>query len=98
MEELKNLRKKIDKLDFELIKILAKRIKIAEKIGYFKAKNNLPLQDLKREKLILEKRKKWASKLGLEADFMIKLFKPILAFVHSKHKKIKSSGLVQDKE
>lgn len=55
MSELEALRRKIDKLDDELIKILNQRFSTVGKIMKFKREKGLPKEDKKREKEILNK-------------------------------------------
>ena len=52
-DKIGNLRKKIDRLDLELIKVIDKRQKIANEIVKIKIKNEIPIEDLKREKEII---------------------------------------------
>lgn len=76
---MRDMRKKLDKIDRKLIKLLKKRFAVCKKIGKYKKKNGLPVQDLKREKQIMNNR---AKKSGLSKDFVQKLFK--LIFKESK--------------
>ena len=55
MKSIKKYRKKIDKIDSKLIKLLEKRLFIVNKIKEIKKRNKLQLQDIKREREILEK-------------------------------------------
>jgi chorismate mutase len=48
--KLEKLRTEINSLDKELVSVLAKRFAVTEKVGKYKAKNNLPAKDPKREK------------------------------------------------
>lgn len=54
-DELKELRREIDRLNKELLKILSSRAEIVKKIGRIKQKKGMPLVDVKREDEILEK-------------------------------------------
>ena len=54
-EELKELRKEIDKLNKELLKILSSRGEIVKKIGRIKRKKGISLVDSDREDEILKK-------------------------------------------
>jgi len=54
-KSLTSLRDEIDSVDKEIILLLKKRIEIAKKIIEYKKKNNLSLEDLNREKEIIEK-------------------------------------------
>jgi len=86
---LEKLRKEIDQLDLKLIDIIRKRFKVTEKVGILKTKNNLPLEDLKREKTLSSKKEKLAKKAGLKSDLIIKIFKLLIKEVKENHKRIK---------
>jgi chorismate mutase len=68
-------RKKIDKIDKEIINLLEKRFDIAKKMGEYKRKNNIPLVDKKREEEIFQTRVKHSK---FSPDFTKKLFKLII--------------------
>lgn len=55
MEDLKVLRSQIDEVDRDLSALLEKRMKIVEKIGETKLKNNIPVIDHSRASLVVEK-------------------------------------------
>lgn len=50
MEELKDMRSAIDKIDSELIKCIVRRLDVAKDIAAYKVKNNLPVFDPQRER------------------------------------------------
>jgi len=52
---IKQYRKKIDKIDSEIIALLKKRKALVEKVKKIKLKENLPIKDIKREEQILKK-------------------------------------------
>ncbi|WWO95977.1 MAG: bifunctional chorismate mutase/prephenate dehydrogenase [Candidatus Dasytiphilus stammeri] len=68
--ELKGLRKQIDELDTELLKIIAKRIKIVEEIGKIKYFYGLPIYTPEREISMLATRRQEALHLGLSPDLV----------------------------
>lgn len=71
MEELRN---QIDEIDQQLLQLLAKRLDVSKKIGDYKKNNGLPVKDIKREELIIEKRSKSLAALGYDdAAFVKKL-------------------------
>lgn len=78
LNELKNLRKKIDKLDFEILRKLAERFSLVQKIARSKTKNLLPVLDKKREREVLRRRKIWAKKLNLDGTLIEKIFKLLI--------------------
>jgi len=70
---LEQLRTEIDKLDGELLLLLAKRMEIIEEIGSYKKANKLNRLQLKRREHINEDRLAIGSNLGLDHDFLIQL-------------------------
>lgn len=59
MEDLKDLRKKIDEIDKDIVRLIDERMKVSVKVGEIKKKNNAPIFDPKREKEVI------ASKINL---------------------------------
>ena len=70
INKLEELRKQIDTLDEELVRLLASRMSIAEKIGEYKEENDIAILQLKRWREILETRTDLAEKLGLTDHFI----------------------------
>jgi chorismate mutase len=77
-KELENLRKKIDKIDSEILQKLAERFSLVSKIVKSKTKNNLPIIDRKREKKILKTKRKLAKEMKLDELMIEKIFKAII--------------------
>ncbi len=71
--KLEELRTEIDKLDGELIQILAKRMDIIDEIGDYKKENDITILQMKRWAGILEDRMLIAKHNGLESTFVKKL-------------------------
>ena len=88
LKELKNLRKRIDKLDFEILQRLVERFSLVQKIARSKAKNLLPVLDKKREERVLRQRKIWAKKLNLDETLIEKIFKLLIKEARLKQKLI----------
>lgn len=76
------LRNKIDRIDQELLELLAERFQIAREIGKEKMELNLPTNQQEREMEILSDRLESAKMLGVNADFTKELFN--LLFSESK--------------
>ncbi len=74
---LEELRSEIDKLDEELIDILARRMNIVEEIGYYKKENNITILQLKRWSQIIRDRVKAGEKLGLSREFILRLLEAV---------------------
>ncbi len=70
---LETLRTEIDKLDGELLQILAKRLEIIDEIGDYKRRNNITILQMKRWAGIITDRLSIGLHLGLEEDFLKKL-------------------------
>lgn len=71
--KLEELRSEIDKLDEELMDILARRMKVVEDIGRYKRNNRITILQLKRWNQLLHDRVDSAVKLGLSREFILKL-------------------------
>jgi chorismate mutase len=76
-EELEDLRKKIDALDGELLKALAKRMDVVREIGRYKKSEGLALRDDERLQALLAERLKTADGLDLPRDFVKQLYELI---------------------
>ncbi len=55
MDDLKNLRDKIDKIDEELVKLFEERMDVVLKVGAYKKEKNLPIFNKDREEEVIEK-------------------------------------------
>ncbi len=70
---LEKLRTEIDKLDGELLHLLARRMEIIDEIGQYKKENNLSILQLKRWRHIMDDRLAIGRHLGLDKVFLVKL-------------------------
>ncbi len=73
-DELIKLRQKIDKLDQELVSLVAQRMKLVVKVGLYKKAKNIPPLDLVRWQQVVESRRKLATKYGLNSEFIEEVF------------------------
>lgn len=76
--KLEEYRSEIDKLDAEMIEILARRLDIIDAVGKYKKENNITILQLKRWSNILKERLENGKNLGVDSDFLIK----VLELVH----------------
>ncbi|MBI4142086.1 chorismate mutase [Candidatus Woesearchaeota archaeon] len=83
---IKTLRKQIDKLDKQLIIILAKRFQLVENIFVEKCKLGLPVRNIKREKEMLKKRILWLKKKGYSDSVFVK---SLFGIIMKKSRKLK---------
>lgn len=76
--DLLEIRKKIDKLDFELVRILSDRTNLIKNVAEYKQKNSIPIIQEGRMEDIFKKRMELAKKLSLDSDFIEHLFLDII--------------------
>lgn len=70
---LEELRQEIDQIDYELIRLLAKRMKIAVELGRYKSAHNITILQLQRWKELFADRIKKGGKAGLDTRFLAAL-------------------------
>jgi chorismate mutase-like protein len=71
------LRKEIDEIDKEIIRLLSKRFQYVRTIVEKKQKDEIPIYDPKREKELQEMHKTLAVELGLNPDLILEIFEKI---------------------
>jgi len=72
------LRKRIDAIDEQIMKLLSERVELSQKIGKIKKKLNKPILDTKREREIYDQIKKSANKMAISPDDCIIVFNKII--------------------
>ncbi|MDR0413509.1 MAG: bifunctional 3-deoxy-7-phosphoheptulonate synthase/chorismate mutase type II [Dysgonamonadaceae bacterium] len=77
-ENLTELRQQIDRIDHELLAILAKRMRVSREIGQYKKEHNMPVLQTGRYDEILDRRVNGAREMGMDGAFM----KTILEAIH----------------
>ncbi|MBL7784851.1 MAG: bifunctional 3-deoxy-7-phosphoheptulonate synthase/chorismate mutase type II [Chitinophagales bacterium] len=70
LHNLEDLREMIDNADRELVALLAKRMKISERIGEYKRNNNIKILQADRWDEIIRQRSEIGIQQGLSAEFM----------------------------
>ena len=85
---LNQLRNKIDKIDGQLIALLAKRKEVVRCIGQLKQKQGLPIFNKAREAEITQKLQQLAKKFDLRPIFLQKVWQLIIAEAKVVQKKI----------
>jgi chorismate mutase len=66
VQEIKQLRKRIDEVDEQILQFLSKRAEICRSIGLVKEKHGIPVQDFPRETDVYEHIREKAAELGLD--------------------------------
>ena len=75
---MEQTRKKINKIDAEIVHLLAKRCVCVKKIGKYKKEHSLKIYQPKREREVLAEKAKLAKKFGLNQGLINKLYKLIM--------------------
>lgn len=75
--KLEELRSEIDKIDAELLQILARRMEVVDEIGHYKKENNITILQLKRWRTILRDRLGTGVNLSLNRDFIQNLLETV---------------------
>ncbi len=88
MSSLSEMRKCIDKIDNEIMAMLAERFKITVQIGIYKAKNSLAAKDKGREAEQYLRISELAERYGIEAEFANAYLKTVIDATVKNHEKI----------
>lgn len=88
MDTLEDFRKSIDNIDNAIVAMFAERFKITDKVGVYKAKNNLPAQDKAREAAQFERIAELATSYGLDAEFAKSYLSTVVTKVVENHRVI----------
>ena len=81
-KNISDLRREIDRIDSELIRLLRERLHVAEAIGDIKKRKNLPVIDARRESILNQRLKSLTDSDLLTRDFVEELWKLIIAESH----------------
>lgn len=93
--KLNEWRNEIDEIDAEIVNLINRRARVAQKIGILKAKAGLPIVDLEREEAIL--RSACAGSKGvLENESIVRIFKRIIQ--ESRQIQVEAVSKIVDKE
>jgi len=78
MEDIAKLRKRIDRVDEQILHSLSDRAKTCRSIGFLKKKQGLPIKDQQRETNLYEKIKKRAVELNLDPARVEEIYRQIV--------------------
>jgi chorismate mutase len=70
--DLHALRAQIDKIDEDILHLIANRLSVSEEIGRYKKEHQITILQVDRWKEIVQTRTEWANELGLTPDFIEK--------------------------
>ena len=88
MESLEDLRKSIDNIDNAIVAMLAERFKVTDRVGHFKASNNLPAKDLRREALQHARIQELSQQYGLDPELASAILDQVIDRVVANHEQI----------
>ncbi len=77
-ENLTELRARIDKIDDELLELLARRMRVSQDIGQYKKEHDMPVLQAQRYEELLARRAAQAVEIGMDREFM----RPVLQAIH----------------
>lgn len=79
MERISPLRKRIDEIDEQIIRLLRERMNVCKNIGVIKREQGIPMRDRQRENEQYARMTEMASKLGLNPQEVIAVYQEIIA-------------------
>ena len=86
--ELQALRDKVDMIDDEVVKLLAKRFEVTAEIGQLKVRKSLDPIDTNREADQIRRYEQLAAKNGLNPEVLVNVFRIVIDEVVRKHREI----------
>jgi chorismate mutase / prephenate dehydrogenase len=86
--ELEEIRIHLDRLDSELLQILAERMSLMPKVAEYKKKKKLQIYQPEREKEIIISRRRLAKELKLNPDFIEDIMNILFKEAHRVQKEI----------
>jgi len=79
MEKISSLRKRIDEIDKQILRLLKERVDVCENIGMIKHEQGIPVRDRQRESEQYTRIARIASKLGLNPQEVRAMYQEIIA-------------------
>jgi chorismate mutase / prephenate dehydratase len=76
--ELKDLRRKVDALDDQILQLLSERAKVCRSIGNAKKQQGTPIRDAERETEVYRRVKAKAASLGLDSIQVEQVYREIV--------------------
>ncbi len=78
MDNIQQLRKKIDEVDERILQALSERVEICKTVGLAKKKQGFSIKDADREKQVYEQVRGKAAKLALDPDKIEAVYREIV--------------------
>jgi chorismate mutase len=97
MENIKQLRKRIDEVDEQILQSLSQRIEICRSIGLVKEKHGIPIQDFPRENDVYARMRERAAELGLDPARVEAMYRQIVNMCSAvQESKAKNETVLED--
>ncbi len=78
MDEISQLRKRIDEIDDQVLTALCERVKVCKAIGSAKKRHGIPIQDKSREDAVYRRIKQKAHEMGLDTPQIEAIYREIV--------------------
>ncbi len=78
MENIKQLRRRIDEVDEQILQSLSQRTEICRSIGLVKKEQGVPIQDFPRENDVYARMRERAVELGLDPSHVEAIYRQIV--------------------
>jgi chorismate mutase len=91
MRQLTELRTGLDKIDTQLVDLLAQRFELTEEVGHLKAERGLPARDPGREQEQMDRIAEKADEAGLDPGIAQRVLRTIIDTVVERHEVIASA-------
>jgi chorismate mutase / prephenate dehydratase len=78
MDDIEQLRKRIDAVDDQILAALCERVKVCKSIGAAKKKQGKPIRDASRENEVYNRIKEKAAKIGLNTSQVEAVYREIV--------------------
>jgi chorismate mutase len=79
MQEIKQLRNRIDEVDEQILRSLSERVDICRSIGLVKEKHGIPIQDYPRENDVYAHIREKAAELGIDPSHVEAIYRQIVS-------------------
>lgn len=89
MDDLADLRQRIDDVDERFVALLAERFSITREVGRIKAERGLPAQDATREAQIDAKVRRLASEYELDEGLVSDVLRAVIDRVVAEHRELR---------
>ena len=79
MEKIEKVRRKLDRIDDHILKLLRQRVNVCKSIGALKRLNGIPVLDVSREEALRKRIRAESVELGLDSEGVDTIYRDIIA-------------------